>query len=82
VENEERVTRREKEREREREKGVLHKGELSWGMEEDEEGHAMLITHLHHHHFSHTFSPSFTLQPHHNTHPTLSQQHPRSSTFS
>ncbi|KAK7368428.1 hypothetical protein VNO80_10453 [Phaseolus coccineus] len=50
-------------------------------MEEDEEGHAMLITHLHHHHFSHTFSPSFTLQPHHNTHPTLSQQHPRWSFY-
>jgi len=48
-------------------------------MEEDEEeGHAMLITHLHHHHFSHTLLPSFTLQPH----PTLSQQLPRSSSFS
>ncbi|WVZ26014.1 hypothetical protein V8G54_004558 [Vigna mungo] len=76
VENEERVRRRER-------KGSLHKGELSWGMEEDEEeGHAILITHLHHHHFSHTLSPSFTLQPHQHTHPTLSRQLPRSSPFS
>lgn len=68
VENEERVTRRERER-------FLHKGELSWvgGMEEEEEGLAMLITHLHH--FSHSLSPPFTL------HPPVSHQLPRSPSF-
>ena len=53
------------------------RGELSWvgGMEE-EEGLAMLITHLHH--FSHSLSPLFfTLHP-----PLLSHQLPRSPPFS
>lgn len=54
------------------------RGELSWvgGMEE-EEGLAMLITHLHLHlhHFSHSLSPPFTL------HPPVSHQLPRSPSF-